>query len=127
MADFPSASRAPASGTQAARPRERVRAIFILSKSIGELLGPDHHVARAIRTAADDESPFNFELARTAFDRLPGATRRRIRGHAESEAERYADAIGLKAILRKLPGDQPIGLEMIWPQTGTYAGRPRER
>ena len=106
--------------------QQRVRAIFILSKSVSELLGPDHHVARAVRNAADDENPFNFELARTAFDRLPGATRRRIRGHAEQEAERYADAIGLKAILRKLPTDQPIGLEMIWPQSGSYPTRKRD-
>ncbi len=110
----------------AARQSQRVRSIFILSKSVSELLGPDHHVARAVRNAADDENPFNFELARTAFDRLPGATRRRIRGHAEAEAERYADAIGLKAILRKLPTDQPIGLEMIWPQSASYPTRKRE-
>jgi hypothetical protein len=108
------------------RDQARVRAIFILSKSVSELLGPDHHVARAVRTAADDENAFNFELARTAFDRLPGATRRRIRTHADSEAERYADAIGLKAILRKLPTDQPIGLEMIWPQSSTFPTRKRD-
>ena len=52
------------------RDQARVRAIFILSKSVSELLGPDHHVARAVRTAADDENAFNFELARTAFDRI---------------------------------------------------------
>lgn len=112
--------------TARGRDQARVRAIFILSKSVAELLGPDHHVARAVRTAADDENAFNFELARTAFDRLPGATRKRIRTHAESEAERYADAIGLKAILRKLPTDQPIGLEMIWPQSGSFPARRRD-
>ena len=62
------------------------------------------------RTIADHDPTAHAEIvalraaARAAQNyRLPGATRRRIRGHAEAEAERYADAIGLKAILRKLP------------------------
>lgn len=93
------------------------RAMLILASAVAEILGSGSIAFQRIVLAAGTRANDDRARARDAFDRLPGAQRRAVKGKAETAAVAWRQRAVLRTVLKNLPQWRPENVEWVWPRS----------